>query len=294
MTDGRMTGNRRKMLDVARGVVLQYVCHGHLRSKISTKTASRGIPVFARVFMATLGAVLFLVVLSMSQGFVAFSRRLAPLKLERHPNALRLLWKLYMEANYHEYPKPIMVAGLPVQLRPGQVLFDRERYAEELRISVKAVRCALRFLIGANVAAKTRANRRANACTVITLLDWLFSNNVSNEGANTRADIRANVGAIFKEEEIKKVKNKYVNDPPQGEDHAYFNLPIIRPTVDQIIEYASQEHDYDFSYDADVFIAKYDRIDWRFQNGHPIDWRRMVSRWVHQMETNFEDHNAGI
>jgi|TARA_Y100000034_G_C6863587_1_gene393323 hypothetical protein len=226
--------------------------------------------------MATVwGGFLFLVVLAMTQkdiGFVAITRRYASMKLERHPTALCLLWRLFLDANYHKEPDIIMVAGLPLRLKRGEVLFDRARYASVLGVSEKAIRCAIKFLTGANITAKRRANTRANSCSIITLVDWRFSEKYDTGGANTESDTRADVGAVYKEVSSKPQEVKTHNVQPRE------SVPLddFPPSKYGVYEYALTV-DNEFI-NLDRFMAYCNNLGWR-RNGKPLDWKAEVKAW---------------
>ena len=98
----------------------------------------------------------------MERGYVKLWRKLLDSGLLANGPAWQLFGYLMMNATHKPYRK--IVGGMAFDLQPGEVVFGRKRAADDLNLSEKQVRTALKLLEKLEIV----ASKPTNKCTVIS------------------------------------------------------------------------------------------------------------------------------
>ena len=197
--------------------------------------------------------------------------------------ACRLLWLYLYRSNYKPY-----VARLgrhAVSLLPGQVVCGRKELSQELNVTESAIRSANRILTECQlIAIKTTRHY-----SVITILDWPESEPDSEAKRQQNANkepTASHLNTTNLEKEVKQaLENKVMNVLPQKEAP-----PIIIPTQTEAWRFADLiDHDgFDGrSFEESEFYLYCEKRGWRFPDGYPMDWKRIMWRFKCNSEGNF-------
>lgn len=102
----------------------------------------------------------------MERGYVRVWRRIADSGLLQHPRALQLFMHLLLTAT--SKPCRRIVAGAPLDLKPGEVVTGRERLAQELGATVREIRTAMDILKKMEIV----TSRATNKYSVVFITNW--------------------------------------------------------------------------------------------------------------------------
>ncbi len=118
----------------------------------------------------------------MNRGFVKLWRKSRESGLIRN-HAYWAFWTWCLISAAHK-PTKFMAGGQTVELEPGQFIFGRKRWAEELGMTEKQVRLCVRVASDLrSEKGQIRAIRRASKFTVYEVINWhLYQDSASGEG----------------------------------------------------------------------------------------------------------------
>ena len=168
------------------------------------------------------------------------------------------------------------------QLKPGQCIFGRKKWAQELGLSEQQVRTAIEHLKSTNEITTKSTNR----FTVITIEKWGFwqmdEGEATNDSTNkaTNKQPTDNQQATNKQPRTKKERNKegkkartYIRDNP--------------PSLEEIKQYVS---DKNLNVDPEFFYTCFSESDWVDSKGDPVkSWKQKLLTW-HKRETDNNDN----
>ena len=102
----------------------------------------------------------------MERGYVKLWRKTLDSGLLANGPACQLFHYLLLNTTHKPYRK--IVGGMTFDLQPGDVVFGRKRAADDLNLSEKQVRTALKLLEKLEIVASNPTNK----CTVISFVNW--------------------------------------------------------------------------------------------------------------------------
>jgi hypothetical protein len=214
----------------------------------------------------------------MERGFVKVWRKTLDSELLQHPRALQLFMHLLLTAT--SKPCRRIVAGGPVELRPGDVVTGRERLAQELGATVREIRTAMDILKKMEIV----TTKATNKYSIISIINWdrYQQQRPAERPAKQPAEWPASDQQATTEQEVKNINTpldtslRSVSIPQGGATEKQSRPRFIPPTVGEVRDYCESRGN---SIDPQAFVDFYESNGWKVGKNQMKDWRAAVRTW---------------
>ena len=178
-------------------------------------------------------------------------------------NTFRVFMHILLKANY----KDTEYKGY--KLKPGDCVFGRKAWAEELGLSERQVRTAIEHLKSTNEIATKTTNR----FTIVSVVKWEFwqieEGYVTNESTNKKSNKRPT-----SDQQATTPKDIYSKNIDTTTISTTEGLP---PTREEVRVYIAEKN---LSIDPDYFFDYYEEMKWVKANGKPVsNWKLTACTW---------------
>lgn len=216
----------------------------------------------------------------MERGYVRVWRRLTDSGLLQHPRALQLFMHLLLTAT--SKPCRRIVAGAPLELKPGDVVTGRERLAQELGATVREIRTAMDILKKMEIV----TTKATNKYSVVSIINWdrYQYERPAERPAKQPAERPASDQQATTEQEVKNINTpitslRSVIVPTGDTDTARKKAgsTIFKPpTEDEVRAYCQERGN---AVDAGKFHDFYASKGWMVGKTKMKDWKAAVRTW---------------